>query len=545
LTSSISPDLFYSKKSIIYNYIFRKSKSIDFFPSHFSNPDDYLKQINRLNEIDFDRDSLCDVLIDQNQNFGAGDNTFGNIKKLRREDAFVVIGGQQNGLFLGPLYALYKALTVIKLSKKLSNQTSKKIVPVFWIASDDHDFAEINHIHLPDSDAVIQKIVYNYSKLEDKLPVSDIPISSEIENIFNSIKNLLPETEFSTQLFEIISNSYLKNESFPNAFGKLMQVLLKKFGIILVDPSDKRLKKIAVPLFRREIEDRSPISSAVIEQSNIIKKQGFSTQLNLHDNILNIFYHNPQRETIIISDEKFEIKNSNVSFSENVLLEKVENNPEKFSPNAAMRPLYQDTIFPTLAFVLGPSELAYFAQLRQAYEDMKIPIPIAYPRISITLIEPKAERLLKKYQLSIEDIYLNKDKILDIILKRDIPDSLFSNIDQNKKQVEESWMKLSNEISCFDSNMIKPAEIAANKSLSQFDFLHKKLMQSARKKDEVVRSQVTKLLNLVYPLSKPQERVYNILPYYVRFGEQFIDTVYSQMDVFNHNHQIISLGTGQ
>jgi bacillithiol synthase len=541
LYSNIPFGQFYSHKSIAHQYINNSEKLFEILPNHFLNEGEYAKQAHRLLERKYSRNILCEVLEEQNRLFNADDSTFLNIDKLNKDDAFVVIAGQQVGLFSGPLYTIHKILSVIKLAKELSDKLKKNVAPVFWMATDDHDYPEINHIYLLDQGGNTEKIVLTNEENNPKLPISSINISSEITALIEQLKTLLPNSEFSSQIFDTLEHTYKIGVSFSIAFGSLIQSVFKKYGLILIDPSDPKLKKIAVPLFAKEIKERSPVSEAVLQQTELIEKEGFSAQIKLHKNILNLFYHDPGREAIFFNENEFFVKNGDQKFSKIQLLQLLEEHPEKFSPNAVMRPLYQDTLFPTLAFVLGPSELAYFAQLKLAYEKMGIPVPIAFPRTSITLIEPRAKRLLKKYQLTFQEIFNNKDHVLDDLIKKEIPESLFENIESGSKRVEQIWQEIQNEITGFDPNMIKPAEIAASKSIGQFDFLNKKLMQSARKKNEVIKSQIEKLLNLLLPLGKPQERVFNFLPYYIRFGEYFIDHLYSQIDVFNPDHQVISL----
>lgn len=481
--------------------------------------------------------------MEQNRQNGAGESTFFNIEKLSKPETSVVIGGQQTGLFMGPLYTLYKALSVIKLARELSVRLKKDVVPVFWMASDDHDFAEINHIYLPDLGGNIQKIDNLKPDSMARLPVSKLNIAPEINKALAQLNEFFPKTEFSSPLLSTLTDCYRSEFSYPDAFASLMHSMLKKFGLILVDPSDRRLKQIAIPLFKKEIEEGSPITDLVLSQTELLKKHGFSAQINLHKNIYNLFYHTPQRESISKEKDKYLIKNRSSGLTRTEIVGLLEQNPENFSPNAVFRPLYQDTLFPTLAVVLGPSEIAYFAQLGKAYCYMNIPMPIIFPRVSATLVEPRAERLLKKYHLTMTDIFSSKEKIIDILIQREIPQSLFTSIEQSLENVSDIWHQLAKNIIEFDPNLKKTVEIASFKSLGQFEFINKKIIQAARKKDELLKTQTEKLINLIYPFAKPQERVFNFLPYYCRFGHQLIDNIYQSMEIFNPDHQIIYLST--
>jgi bacillithiol biosynthesis cysteine-adding enzyme BshC len=507
---------------------------------HYSDSDAYAELAGLLDQREYDRELLYRVLTEQNRSFSAGAATFANIDRLRKPETLVVIGGQQTGLFGGPLYTLHKAITVVKLAEALTSRLQRDVVPVFWMASDDHDFVEVNHIHVPDLSGQIQKIVDEGQEEGERTPVSSRHISGDISLFLKQLLSYLPETEFSAGMVSELETAYRPGRGYPEAFAIWLQKVLDRYGLIVVEPADPRLKQPLIPLFRREIIEESPVSEAVLAQTGRLVKDGYDAQLQLQDGILNIFCHTPQRESISFRNGKYMLKNSGKEFSQTEILTLLENQPENFSPNAAFRPLIQDFMLPTLAMVLGPSEIAYFVQLKTAYERMGIDMPIVFPRASITLMEPRAARILRKYDITMQDIFQNKDRIIDSLVAREIPKSLFSTIENGEKTVSGIWNDLVERASSFDANLQKPAEIAKGRSISQFEFLNKKIMQAARQKDEVLRSQVQKMLNLLYPMSSPQERIFNLLPFYVRFGKQFIDTIYTRTDIFDPDHQVIT-----
>lgn len=531
---------FYSTKSFIHDYLDGRNLKY-YLPFHFTDSLAYQNIADQLSQRIFPRELVSEVLTEQNKLFQAGEKTFRQIKEFKDSKALVVVGGQQTGLFGGPLYTLYKAITIIKLADFLSTTIKQKVIPIFWMASDDHDYAEVNHINLPNlSGQQIEILAYGQDDNE-KIPVSGRRFSVEIEDKIQLLYSYLPETEFSSAILERLESAYRQNNSFPLSFGIWMQFILRDFGLIVIDSSDLRFKQSAIPLFRKEIDEESPVSKAVIDQTNDIIKSGYNPQIRLNNGLLNLFFHDPQREIIAISNGELRLKNTDRKFTKSELIQILDKHPEKFSPNAVLRPLYQDTLFPTIAIVLGPSELAYFAQLRKAYESMNVIMPIAFPRTTITLLEPRTERILKKYKLSIQDVFQQKDKMINMLTEQEIPKSMFSIIDEEEQRVAQIWTKLVDHFSEFDQNLKKPSEIAKGRSISQFSFLRKKLLQAARQKDEVLRSQILKLMNLTYPKNTPQERVFNLLPFYVRYGDQFINVLFERMDIFNPNHQVINL----
>ncbi len=527
------------------DYVAQSENLAGIFPWHFTRPADYLSQAQNLSQRDYRRDVLCEILQEQNQQFEAPASTFARIKQLRQPDCQVIITGQQVGLFAGPLYTFYKALTTIKVAQQLVGQLQRPIVPVFWMASDDHDLEEATSIYICDPNNEMQRLEMTLQESDRRLPISKLTVKTAIKSLLERLSSSLPESEFLPALLARLQQAYQPGTAFPLAFARWLQFILRQYGLILVDPADHRLKQLAQSLFRREIQERSPVTRAVIVQNEQLIKSGYALQLELHAGVLNLFYHTPQREAIFFAKDQFYLKQKQLRFSESELLQLLAAEPENFSPNAALRSLYQDTLFPTLASVLGPAELAYFAQLSGAYALMNIPMPIAFPRPSVTLLEPRIDRILHKQDLQIQDVFREKEKLIDKVIKRKIPDTLVIDLKDRRSKVAKIWWSLQQELSRFDANLTKPAEIAAGRSLNQFDFMTKKLLQATRQKNEVVQKQMEKLLVALLPLSSPQERIYNLLPFYARYGQQFVDTVFSSLEVFNPDHQVIKLGTKQ
>ncbi len=530
---------FYPPKSFVIDYLDGRNLT-NFLPFHFADFDAYQKIAKQLSQRSFPRELVSEVLREQNRLFDSGDLTLKNIESLKDSESFVVVGGQQTGLFGGPLYTLYKAITVIKLADGLSKKIGRIVVPIFWMASDDHDFAEVNHINLLNLSGQVEQIFYS-GEDNGKIPIAARNLSTEIEDNFQILKSYLPETEFRTHILDSLESAYKKNNYFADSFAIWLQHVLRDYGLIVINPSDKKFKQIAIPLFQKEIEEESPVSKAVMDQTEALIKLGYAPQLQLKGGLLNLFYHSPEREIIAISNGNLVFKDSGKQYSKSQLIQILCDHPEQFSPNAALRPLFQDTLFPTLAIVLGPSELAYYAQLKKAYDCMDVIMPIAFPRTSITLIEPKTEKILRKYNLTIQDIFQQRERIINLVAEREIPKSMFLSIDEGEKVVAKIWQELVENAKQFDQNLKKPAEIAKGRSTNQFDFLRKKLMQAARQKDETLKSQMQKLVNSVYPNNAPQERVFNLLPFYIRYGERFIKILFEQIDIFNSNHQLINL----
>ena len=515
-------------------------------PRHFRDPSSFVRQAAALDARRYDRETLRRVLNEQNQAFAAEHEAMGQIERIADPRSLVVIGGQQAGLFSGPLYTVHKAVTILLLAARLEADLGRPVVPVFWIASEDSDLAEVDHAMITNQNGELREISLRGAPqpgagTEGKLPVSRVRLGEEIGEAIEALESALPVTAFSPEVLGSLRSAYAPGRSYPQAFGRLMSSLFSRQGLVLVDPSDSRLKRIALSLFRREIEERSPVSAAVREQSQRLLGAGYAAQIELREDMLTLFHQDPAREAVAVSGDGFLLKGSGRSLSAHDLIGALEKDPDSFSPNAALRPLYQDTLFPTAAAVLGPSELAYFAQLTIAYERMGIPMPILFPRASITLVEPKIGKSLAKHRLTLGEVLRRGAALIDEILKREIPPALAARLADGRLQVQRIWGDLAREIARLDPTLRQTAELATGASVKQFEFIEKKITQAAKKKDEILRGQVQRILASLFPRSGLQERALNILPFLARYGMRVLEEESRAIDIFAPVHHCVEI----
>lgn len=524
---------------LVDDYFYDHGKVREFYNGDFRDLAALERQTERVRSRPIAREDLAAVLAEQNRSYGCGPETLSAIGKIVRDRACAVVTGQQVGLFSGPLYTIYKALTAVKLSDDLNRRGLGSFVPVFWLASDDHDLAEIDHIALMDKDNRLREIRCPMSSQESKVPVSNIPLPREIGECLEQLRDLTLDTEFKADILGPLSEAYEPGRSYVEAFGRWMTRLFGSRGLILIDAGHPRLKEMGRDVFYREIAEGSPSTRQAVAASARLRLAGYEAQIPLHEGILNLFYMERERHAIQWKEGAFDIKGLPSLNSKEALLKLAKEKPFLFSPNVLLRPLYQDAILPTVAYVAGPSEIAYFGQMKGVYETFGLPMPVIYPRKSVTIVEKKIDHVLKKYHLKIPDLWRNAAGTIGDITKEDIPDSVGKALLLVRDGLERDTASLKAEILAFDSGLAESIDLAKGKMNQQLNFLEKKVRQAATKRNEIAVQQLHKAVDNLFPNQRLQERVFNIVPYLIKYGAAFMDQLDQAIDIEVADHQFL------
>ncbi|MGB3862721.1 MAG: bacillithiol biosynthesis cysteine-adding enzyme BshC [Candidatus Aminicenantaceae bacterium] len=527
--------------SIAYDYFYEYDKVSEFFTANFRDPTAYSLQTEKVRSRDLPREQLAAILKEQNLSWGCGDQTVGNIQNLIQDKACAVVTGQQVGLFSGPLYTIFKALTAIKLAESLNQTSLGCFVPVFWLASDDHDIEEINHISLLDKENQIEDIIYQGHSSNLKTPVSEIVLSAEISNCIQQLNDLTRDSEFKPEILSQLGEAYQPGRSFVEAFAQWMTRLFKSYGLIFIDAAHPDLKDLGKDVFYTEIAQNSPSTQRALETSQKLTQKNYSTQIQLHEGILNLFLVEDERDSILFTDDDFCIKGKPQTFKKNELLQLLEKQPHKFSPNVLLRPLYQDTLLPTVAYVGGLSEVAYFAQMKDVYQSFNLPMPIVYPRKSLTLIEKNVDKCLKTYNLKVPDIWQNADAKINEIAKEKIPQSLDKAIQTTASHLDKDLFDIKQETLALEPTLEKSVDLTIGKIHHQISLLEKKILKASKKQNTIITRRIHLAKSSLYPNQRLQERVFNITPFLIKYGFVFMDRLYKAFDIKHHDHQLFKL----
>jgi len=524
---------------LVDDYFYAYGKVAEFYSGNFRELDAFRGQTQMVQSRKIPREDLAAALTAQNKSYGCGPQTLGQIEKIVRDEACAVVTGQQVGLFSGPLYTIYKALTAIKLSEHLNRCRLGCFVPIFWLASDDHDLAEIDHIALLDKNNRLEEVRCRMPSCELKIPASNLILPSEIIDCLEQLKDLTLDSEFKAEIIDDLSEAYQPGRSFVEAFARWLTRLFKPHGLILIDASHPRLKELGSDVFYQEIDKESPSTRQATATSERLRQAGYDTQVPLHEGIFNVFYAERERRTIQWKDGAFGIKGVAHISKKEELLTLVREMPFLFSPNVLLRPIYQDALLPTVAYIGGPGEIAYFAQMKGVYESSHLSMPVVYPRKSATIVEKKVDHILKKYDLDIPDLWRNAARLIGEITKKEIPDSLDKAWRVVLDHIEQDFESLKGEVVAFEPTLKDSIDLAKGKMNQQLKFMKKKILRAATKQNETAIQQLHKAANNLYPNQQLQERVFNIVPYLIKYGYAFMAKLDQVIDLDEHDHQVL------
>jgi len=486
------------------------------------------------------RNQAAGILSEQHRAFSSGPKTFENLKRFERPDSLAVFGGQQSGLFGGPVFTLYKAWTVLHLAEWLERELGRPVIPFFWMAGDDHDFAEVNHTFVMDKNNRLVKLEYLPSNPPQGLSMGRVRFDESIGAVLKQWVDAFNPSDFKDEVFAKLSSAYAAGHTFPEAFASWMNALLGDSGLIWVNPNDIGLKGLAADFFASELGLNGTSQAHVATVNERLRASNYHVQVHKTEKLLNLFYQAEQRQPLHKSNGGFATE-SGKRFSVSELQEKIRRSPGNFSPNVLLRPVLQSYLFPVVAVVLGPSEVAYFAQTGPLFELHKLPFPVVYPRRSVTLLESRAMKILEKHNLSVLDFVGDPEALLGRLIRETEGKELETKTVFVRQSVKEAMEALKRELAGLDPTLEKTAEQVKAKFDLEIQNLEKKGVAAAKKKNEVLREQIFRTKELLFPERVLQERIFNATYFLVKYGFDVLPRIKSQINFENFDHQVIAL----
>jgi bacillithiol biosynthesis cysteine-adding enzyme BshC len=488
------------------------------------------------------KSELVRIINDQYKNFTTSDKTKQNVELLNDEKTIAVFTGQQLGILGGPLYTFYKIFTAVKLSEHLSAKFTKyNFVPVFWMAGDDHDFEEISYVNLVNKENELTKIIYSdgFEPQFNRGSVGDLNFLNSILEFKDKVQSEIRATEFSKNFFELIDNILIPGLSIKDSFFNLVYQIFDDTGLIIFNPQDVEVKKLLRPIFTKEIIDYKKHTKQLLLESAELD-ESYHAQVKIKP--INLFMSDDSGRNLIepIEDE-FRLKGKRKRITKEELLNKIENEPERFSANVLLRPICEDYLFPTGFYIGGPGEISYYAQAIPLYKQFGLQHPIIFPRATATIVEKNIAKIFIKYNLSTKDFFKGNDALKEDLIKSLSDYNLENEFNRAEKSIDEALNKLSASISKVDSNLQNLTESTKGKLLHQLNVLRDKSMKSQEQKFDAALRQISKAQNVIYPNENLQERELTIINFVNKYGFDFFDWLYNELDITEFKHQILEI----
>jgi bacillithiol synthase len=528
------------------DYLAQKPDIMQFFHYPYQGATNYKRRVEELQGRTFQRNAIAQHIERYMANFPTSIEVERSLKKLKEENSVVIIGGQQAGVLTGPLYTIHKVISIIVLAKQKEEELGIPVVPVFWIAGEDHDYLEVNHIYR-EVNQKIEKSTYPQTVFEKKM-VSDIMIDKEV--CLSWVKEMiesLGETEHTNRLLDFTVDAIEKSVSLVDFFATIIMELFKESGLLIIDSGDKNLRILEQDYFLTLIRNCDEITQSVMKQQKQLNAAGFPITIDMKENAANIFYYDEETNSRILLEHQPESnlfigKNSSIQFTFEELINLANEKPQSFSNNVVTRPMMQEWLFPTLAFIAGPGEIAYWSELKLAFEHFHFYMPPIVPRLNITLLERSIETDLQELGLSIDEVLRKgtaeyKEEFLHSVKDPEL-DQLFL---QLRDDLSRYYLKITTKTDSIDKGLnplIKKNEELLQK---QIRFMEDKIHDSLHLKHIVRLRKMDRIGNALRPNGSPQERILNPYYYLNKYGFDLIKNLVNMDYRFDGNHKVIKL----
>ncbi|MFT4659755.1 MAG: bacillithiol biosynthesis cysteine-adding enzyme BshC [Patiriisocius sp.] len=499
------------------------------FYSHSPNLEGILEAASKRMFSNDTRKVLCNVLKDQHEGFDLHDSQKRNLELLGLENTLTVTTGHQLGLFTGPLYTIYKIVSTIKLARQLNQSSGEnKFVPIYWLASEDHDIDEIDHMH------IFGKTVKWHHPKGDAVGRMKLDC---IEGPLEEVYEILGDSNNALEIKEMLSKAYSSDKNLTQATRAVIHHLFSRHGLIIFDADNRSVKGEFKSIFKKEILD-DVYSQKVNQLGDELLDLGYKKQVNPRE--INIFYlDDGERNRIKRVEGKFIIDSSEKTVSGDELLEILDKTPERFSPNVILRPLLQECILPNVAYVGGPGELTYWLELKDGFDYYELPFPGLILRNSALIVDQQSQKKLLKLNMSAAELFGELESLLKSRITKDA--SIDTSLDYSKSHLMTLYDGIMEKVGAVDQSLMKFAQAERKKTENSINVIEKKLVQAEKRKQDVTLNQIRSLKEKLFPGNGMQERKDNFFQYYLSDGYGIIESLMESFDPISNSVNVYSL----
>jgi bacillithiol biosynthesis cysteine-adding enzyme BshC len=527
------------------DYAFDHGRVADFFNGNPADPGAWERAILAARQHERRRGEVAALLVAQHERRGASADAIVSAGRLADPHSVAIVTGQQAGLFGGPLFTFLKALTAIRLARRIGDEHGVPVVPIFWIDAEDHDWDEVRSCGVLDGELALREIGAPAPEGAGEWPVGSLRWTGAVEEAIARLAETLPATEFTGWTLDLVRQAYAPGRTVSESFARLLDAVLGPQGLVVFDASDREAKRFAADVFAAELEHPGRSALAAARAGASLVERGYHMQVVPHEGSAALFLLDGRRHPIRFDGGSFIVEGGGSERGARVgtadLIDRARRDPQAFSPNVLLRPIVQDTLFPTACYVTGPNELAYLAQLRGVYEAFGVPMPLLQPRASATLLDAAGVRFLTRHRLPLEHLQAQDEHALNELLRTLLPPSVERSIAAAREQVAASMAAVVAAVPAIDPTLEGRAKSALGRMEHELSTLHAKILQAAKRRDETLRRQFVHVQAQAFPQGHPQERAVGGISFLNRYGPALVTRLLEELPVDSGTHWIVTI----
>jgi bacillithiol biosynthesis cysteine-adding enzyme BshC len=521
------------------DYVFNYGNVASLYAGDPASTDAWRKAITRAQQHASRRQPLVSVLKAQQTRRNAPAESLNATQTLLDPRSVAIVTGQQAGAFGGPLFTLLKGITAIQLARRIGETHGTPAVPVFWVDAEDHDWAEVASCTVLDAELQPRTVTLAPPEGAGERPVAHLTLTSDIEDRLSGMQETLVRSDFTDWMMSSLRTAYRPGVGMADAFARWLESVLGRYGLVVFDSADPAAKPLAADVFTRELSAPGQTARLAAAAGEALAARGHEPQVVPQPDSAALFHLDGVRRPIKHHGDSFVIGDRTVAAAD--VKAEASASPERFSPNVLLRPIVQDTLFPTAAYVSGPSELAYLGQLGGVYQHFGVPMPIMYPRAMATLVDSATARFLSKYDLPFQDLQPQDESALNRLLQSQLPESVEQAVSGAQDAVRRSMQRVVEVIPAVDPTLAGAAKTVLGRMEHELRGLQSKMIHAAKKRDETLRRQFTRAQAQAFPHGHPQERTLGAVFFLNRYGPALVDRLLDELPLDLGRHWILTI----
>jgi bacillithiol biosynthesis cysteine-adding enzyme BshC len=521
------------------DYVYNFKQVEGLYAGNPMEPEAWREAVARAQRKSRDRQTIVSVLQAQQDERAASPAARAAAARLADAASVAVVTGQQAGVFGGPLYTLLKALTAIQLARRTERDLGVPVVPVFWVEAEDHDWEEIKSCTVLDAEFQPRTVTLADLEGAGELPIAQLNLDSRVEQTIEELASVLQQTEHTPHIIGSLRAAWKPGTGMARAFAIWIENLLGPHGLVVFESADAGAKPLVADVFAKELAAPGHTATLAAAAGEALAARGHAPQVVPQPDSVSLFRLNGGRTSIKKQGDQLVIGDATHSSEE--LVREATATPTRFSPNVLLRPIVQDTLFPTICYVAGPSELAYLGQLGGVYEAFGVPMPLMFSRTTATLLDSGATRFLAKYTVPFTDLRTPDESALNKLLESQLPASVEESLRDATAQTQQSMARVVEALPSLDPTLAGAAKTTLGKMEHELQSLHSKVIHAAKKRDETLRRQFVRAQAQAFPHGHPQERTLGVVYFLNKYGQGLVDLLLEELPIDPGQHWLITL----